>query len=304
MTLDVDVLRRTASRSVPLRLLLQATRPKQWVKNLLVFAAPLAAGAVTHRRVIPGELLALLAFTLASAGGYLLNDVCDAKHDRAHPDKRHRPLASGALGPVTAAVAGSTLTLGASLTALAADREELATVVAVYSAVTVVYGAWLKQVPVVELGLLSTGFVLRPVAGAVATQVPPSLWFLAVCCLAALVIAAGKRQVELRRLGVLAPRHRPVLAAYSERGLRLFRASALTLMFAAYAGWALTRPTDWLRILALASLAPVAVAMLRLQVLNDAGYGDAPETLLLRDRVLQVAVVIWTLVFVLGLGRV
>jgi decaprenyl-phosphate phosphoribosyltransferase len=304
MTTDVDVVTTTAVRPVAPVALLHALRPKQWVKNLLVTAAPIAGGVITRPHVIAGALVAFLAFTLASAGGYLLNDVQDVGRDRLHPEKRKRPIASGALSVPVAVAGGGALTVLAPLLALAADHESLAAVLVVYSALSIGYGLGVKQVPGVELAVLSAGFVLRPIGGALAAQVPPSPWFLAVCCLAALTIATGKRQVELQSLGRKAREHRPALKAYSVAGLRRLRAGSLALMLAAYVGWALTRSSALDRVLALASEVPVAVAMLRLGVLNDAGDGDAPESVLLRDRVIHVAVIVWACVFVLGLGRV
>ena len=305
MTTDVEVVRSGAVRPAAAVALLQGLRPKQWVKNLLVFAAPIAGGVLTRRHVFAGALIALLVFTLSSAGGYLLNDVQDVERDRLHPEKRRRPLPSGALSVPVATAVGITLVVLAPVVALAADREALAVVVAAYSVSTIAYGVGLKRVPGLELAVLSSGFVLRPVAGAVATHVPPSPWFLAVCCLAALTIATGKRQVELQRLGHSAARgHRPALAAYSVPGLRLLRKASLVLMLGCYAAWAVTRSTSADRAFALASIAPVVVAMLRLSRLNDEGDGDAPEAVLLHDRLIHVAVVAWAAVFVLGLGRV
>lgn len=282
----------------------EAMRPRQWVKNLLVYAAPVAGGALGHRHVLGEGFTALLIFTMASAGGYLLNDVFDLQRDQEHPDKRLRPIASGAVSPVVAVVVGLLLVVTAPVLALADHEPGLATVVAVYSLVSVLYSVGLKRVPVFELVVLSSGFVLRPVAGALATNVPPSTWFLGVCCLAAVTIAIGKRQVELMRLGADAASHRRVLSGYSVTGLRRMRVASLVLTLGAYLGWALTRATVADRVLGLLSLVAVAVAMMRLARLNDSGQGDAPETVLLRDRVVQGAVLVWLAVFVLGIARV
>lgn len=284
--------------------LAQATRPKQWVKNALVFAAPLAAGVLTRPKVFEDAVLAAVVFTTAAAGGYLINDVQDAAKDRLHPEKRHRPIASGALGTATAAIAGAMLITCAPLVALAADRELLAVLVLIYSATMLAYTAGLKHVPLVELLVLSSGFVLRPLAGAFTTNVQPSGWFLIVCCAGALTVVVGKRQVELERLGGQAVEHRKALAGYSAEGLRLLRQVSMPLTIAAYCGWALTRHGVHDQVLALLSAVPLGLAMLRLGALNDAGSGDAPEAVLLRDRPMQLAALAWALLFVLGLGRV
>lgn len=281
--------------------LAQAMRPKQWIKNGLVVAAPFAGGVLLRPHVLAGAAVAVVVFTMGAAGGYLINDVQDAASDRLHPDKCNRPVASGALGSGTAVVAGALLLVAAPLTALAVDREMLAFLVLVYSGVTLAYTAGLKRVPVVELVLLAGGFVLRPLAGAMATGVHPSGWFLLVCCLGALTVAAGKRQAELSRLGDGAATHRRVLARYSPGGMQLLRWSALPLMLTAYCGWAWTRATLGDRVFGLLSVVPLAAAMLRLGALNDAGAGDAPESVLLHDSGVQLAALGWVALFTIGL---
>ncbi len=292
-----------ARRPVALALL-ASTRPKQWVKNVLVFAAPVAAGAVTRPQVLVNSLVAFVVFVLASSGCYLVNDVCDAERDRMHPNKRNRPIATGAVSVTTATTAGVVLLMLAVVGSLTIDRELLTVVLLTYVASTISYGAAVKAVPGLEALVLATGFVLRPVAGAAATGVHPSGWFLAVCCLAALTIVLGKRQVELARLGSRAAEHRPALARYTVSGLRRARVAAASGMVAAYGCWAATRPAGHPRLVALLTLAPVVVALARLGRLNDRGEGDAPELVLLADRRMQLAAASWLLLFALGLGRV
>ncbi len=193
-TLEVLRTRRTS------RELLRALRPRQWPKNLLVFAAPMAAGDLVHPRVLGLAVLAFVSFTLAAASTYLLNDVMDATADRLHPDKRLRPVAAGTLSARTAvrmAVVGAVL---AAVTAAlhgrrAADGD------ADVQRTTLAYAHSLKRVAGVEIVIVASGFVLRPLAGAFATGDAPSAWFLAVCCLSAIALTIGKRLAELVRLG-------------------------------------------------------------------------------------------------------
>jgi decaprenyl-phosphate phosphoribosyltransferase len=285
------------------RELVLALRPRQWSKNLLVLAAPMAAGDLTHPAVMVPSLLTAAIFTIASAGGYLLNDVCDIDSDRAHPDKRLRPVAAGTLDSQVAVRWGVGLALMAVALAGLVD-EELALLLAAYSALTLAYGVRLKRVAGLELVIVASGFVLRPLAGAVAGGVPPSAWFLSVCCLGALTIAPGKRLVELARLGPTAAEHRASLRHYSAKVLGRAQLTAAAAMGAAYLGWALSRPAGPVRSLALLSALPLLAAVARVVLLNRRGEGGAPEDLLRSDRTLQISAVGWLLLFAAGVVNV
>lgn len=284
--------------------LVVATRPKQWVKNALVFAAPVAGGALTDSDVLARALTAGAAFVLASAGCYLLNDVYDADRDRRHRDKKFRPVASGQISPLTATVAAATLLAAAVAVSLTIDREMLTVVLLTYVGLVIGYSGGVKEVPGLELLVLAGGFVLRALAGSAATGVRPSNWFLTVCCLAAVTIAAGKRQVELAQLGNDAGQHRAALAHYSTVALRRVRMLAAVGTLAAYASWAATRHGTQVRVLALITLLPVAAAFIRLGRLNDAGDGGAPELVLYRDPFMLACCISWLALFLVGPGRV
>jgi decaprenyl-phosphate phosphoribosyltransferase len=284
------------------RALLAATRPRQWVKNLLVFAAPMAAGDLTRGYVALEATVTFFAFVCVSAAAYLINDVYDIDNDRLHPQKRHRPLAAGELTIGAAVVTAVALLISGTAALLPLDRELAVAVLLLYAVTVTLYGAWLKHVPGVELVVLSLGFVLRPLAGAAATGVPPSPWFLLVCCFAALTIALGKRQVELVTLAGAASGHRECLKFYTHRGLRRARVVTAVGLSTAYALWALSRATGQERILALLSLVPVVAAVARLTTLNDRGVGDAPESILYSDRWMQLCCAAWLVVFGLGFG--
>jgi decaprenyl-phosphate phosphoribosyltransferase len=284
--------------------LVVATRPKQWVKNALVFAAPLAGGVLTNGEVFGYAVTACAVFVLASAGCYLLNDVYDVDRDRQHPHKRLRPVASGQLGTAAATAVAAVLLVTAVAVSLTVDREMLTVVVLTYVGLVIGYSGGVKEVPGLELLVLAAGFVLRALAGSAATGVRPSNWFLAVCCLAALTIALGKRQVELADLGRAAGLHRAALAHYSTAMLRRARLLAVAGTVGAYASWALTRSGTYDRALALATLVPVVAALVRLGRLNDQGEGGAPELVLYRDRFMQVCCAGWLVLFLLGPGHV
>ena len=179
-----------------LRAVALALRPRQWIKNLLVVAVPLAAGELAHRDVVIDTTLAFVAFCAAASATYLMNDSVDAQADRTHPTKRHRPIAAGLL-PVPVALA---LAAGLALTAMAVGfltAKDLGLVVVAYLVSTSLYSLWLKHEPVLEMALLSLGFLLRALAGGAATGTPVSSWFLIVAGFGSLFMAAGKRYSEL-----------------------------------------------------------------------------------------------------------
>lgn len=276
------------------RLLIRALRPRQWTKNLLVFAAPVAGGSLRQPRVELACALAFILFAAASAGGYLLNDIQDAERDRAHPTKRLRPVAAGTLSTGTAMRWAVGLIASAAIGAAALDDELLPLVVG-YCALNLAYALRLKGVPWLELLIVTSGFVIRPLAGAVASGLVPSVWFLAVCCAAAVVVTAGKRLVELIVLGPTAGTHRPVLVHYSRPALMRMQLVGAAAVGVAYTGWAFARHAGPGRLVALVSLTPVIVALVRVIRLNRQGRGGAPEELVLGDRPLQVAALVWLL---------
>jgi decaprenyl-phosphate phosphoribosyltransferase len=279
--------------------LVRALRPRQWSKNLLVLGAPLAGGQLGRPAVLLSSAIALAVFTAAAAGGYLLNDVRDVTADRQHPDKRLRPVAAGTLGSSTAVAWGVALTLAAAGAAALTD-DELLPLMILYSGLTFAYGFGLKRVAGLEVVIVASGFVLRPLAGSAASNVQPSAWFLAVCCLAALVVAVGKRLVELVRLGPEATSHRAALGRYSVAVLGRVQLLALAGMTAAYLGWALGHHDLTGRVLAELSLVPLVATVGRVMLLNQRGEGGAPEELLLRDRKIQLTGLLWFGLFLAG----
>lgn len=295
----------TAPRAAPgARSLLRAARPGQWPKNLLVVAAPVAAGALAEGSVAVQTGVAFAAFCLASSAAYLANDAMDARADRLHPAKRLRPVAAGLLAPRTALVASLVLAATALAVALPVRSGQLALVVAAYLALTASYTLGLKRVAVVELGLVASGFVVRAVAGGAATGIELSRWFLIVSSFGALFVVACKRLAELRELDVDAPAHRQVLADYTPSFLEHARTVAAAVTVGAYCLWAFERADEaaadaWY----LLSVVPFVLALLRYALLVDRGAGTAPEEVLLRDRAILALALVWAALFLLGVQR-
>jgi decaprenyl-phosphate phosphoribosyltransferase len=282
------------------RALFRQARPKQWVKNLLVFAAPGAAGVLDNGSSLWRSVVTFVAFCLASSGTYFWNDLLDADNDRNHPTKQHRPIASGAIPVGTGRITGSILLL-TGIGLAATTRWQTALVVAGYVALTSLYSAVLKHIAVVDLVAVAAGFVLRAVAGAVATDVQMSKWFSLTTSFASLFIVAGKRYAELRDLGDDS-RTRATLNDYSLGFLRIVLSVSCGAALVTYCIWAFdtrevagsTWPFYEL------SIIPMGTALLRYTLILEQGHGAAPEEIFAHDRVLQVVGLIWLVVFGMG----
>jgi len=157
--------------------LVRAMRPRQWVKNVLVLAAPFAGGVLFHLQALIAVGIAFVAFSLAASGVYLVNDVQDLEADRAHPTKRNRPIAAGVVAPRLALAVAGVLFAAALVTSFIASTD-LAIVTVIYIAVQLSYCWWLKHQPVVDISIVASGFLLRAIAGGAAAQIALSQWFL------------------------------------------------------------------------------------------------------------------------------
>jgi decaprenyl-phosphate phosphoribosyltransferase len=279
---------------------LRACRPRQWVKNVLVVLAPGAAGALTRPGTIASVFAALIGFCLLSSATYLINDVRDLEQDRRHPRKRMRPIAAGELAPRGALRIAAVLAL-LGLGICAAVRPALAAVGVAYLALTTTYSIWWRHLVFLDILAIASGFVLRAVAGGVAAGVALSESFLLVTSACAVFLIVGKRYAELldgaareRRRGST----RTTLRRYSRRLLSNLLVGAAAVGCVAYARWAFSRPEGgpWLEL----SLVPFALWLARYGTMVGAGAGEAPEELILRDRLLLVLGAVWVALFAGG----
>ncbi len=289
-----------SARSVPVALV-AAMRPRQWLKNVLVFAAPLAAGSIFELDVLLPSLLAFVVFCLMSSATYLINDIKDVAADRAHPTKQFRPIATGEISVSLALVTAVALAVSSLAIAIAVSVSLFGIVLA-YAVFTLAYSLFLKHEPVIELALLSLGFLLRAIAGGAAADLPISPWFLIVAAFGSLFMAAGKRFSELQRANddADAPRRRS-LAGYTPTYLRFVWGLAAAVTITAYCLWAFevgladsSFPwSQW-------SVLPFVLAILRYALDVDRAEAEAPEEVVLRDRALQVLGLAWLVLFGLG----
>jgi decaprenyl-phosphate phosphoribosyltransferase len=272
-------------------------RPRQWVKNALVLAAPFAGGTIFDLQVLGAVGIAFVAFSLAASGVYLINDVQDVDADRGHPTKRHRPIAAGVVSPGLAlAIAAALLAAAIGVSLLAST--ELVLVTLIYIAVQLAYCFWLKHQPVVDICIVASGFLLRAIAGGAAAGIAPSQWFLLSTAFGSLFMVAGKRYAEIQLAERTGAKIRKSLDRYTASYLRFVWTLSATGVIMTYGLWAFqlsqTNHSRWPVI----SLVPFVIAVLRYAVDVDNGNGGEPEEIALGDRVLQVlgALLILTLV--------
>lgn len=278
-----------------------ACRPKQWVKNLLVFAAAVGAGN-TDFSSLGRASIAFVAMCLASSATYLLNDLSDIEADRRHPTKRFRPIAAGDL-PARAALALA-IALSTAAVVLASTRsQDLALVVMGYFALTTAYSRKLKHIEIVDICTIATGFVLRVFAGSIAVSEPVSRWLFIVTAFGALMVAAGKRASELghgRRKGT---------ARFDRKALNGYTPAYLHAVWSISAGAALLAYCLWSfeqseirgnEFFFTASLAPFAFAILHYGLKIDSGDAEEPETALLADRRLLIGGALWAALYLAG----
>jgi decaprenyl-phosphate phosphoribosyltransferase len=295
----VEVTVDAASQQPSLALsLARAMRPRQWTKNLLVAAAPLAAGRLGEREVLVQTIAAVVCFCAASSAVYLTNDVVDREADRQHPSKRLRPIAAGLVSPRTALTTAAVAAAVGLVGAFAIDRE-FGILVLAYLVLQGAYALGLKHQPVFDIAIVASGFLLRAVGGGLATDIALSEWFLMVAGFGSLFMVAGKRYSELLVLGTDSDTRRS-LAGYTETYLRFIWSSAAGVTITGYCLWAFSLPRDGSIAWEAISIIPFVLGLLRYAIDIDAGEAGEPEDIVLRDRVLQLIGVAWLVCVSIG----
>jgi len=273
----------------------KALRVKQWSKNSLVAAAPLAAGHIFASQTIFKTLAAFFAFCAIASASYIINDLRDIEIDRKNSAKSTRPIASGAVTQRAAMVLlFLSLVAGIVISLFLPIAFQIA--IAAYFFMTLAYSLGLKHQPVLELIIVSSGFALRAIGGATATHTPSSKWFLMVSVFAPLVIVTTKRISEKNNVD-----HqdlRPVLQQYSN--------SFLTFVLTVAAGVSLTSYSLWAFSLvevhpyAQLSLIFICIQLFRYVWLSESGKGEVPEDLLFKDPVSVISMLITATLLILS----
>jgi decaprenyl-phosphate phosphoribosyltransferase len=273
----------------------KAVRPRQWMKNVLVLAAPLAAAGrgiqYDYADVLGKVAVAFVVFCLAASSVYLVNDVRDVEADREHPTKRFRPIAAGVVPEWLA----YTLAAGLGVASLVISwwlTPNLALVMAVYIAMQLAYCFGLKHQAVMDICIVSSAYLLRAIAGGVAANIPLSQWFLLMMAFGSLFMVAGKRYAELQLAERTGAKIRKSLESYTSTYLRFVWTLSATAVVVCYGLWAFERDHhsgSWFAV----SMVPFTIAILRYAVDVDGGLAGEPEDIALRDRVLQLLALAW-----------
>jgi 4-hydroxybenzoate polyprenyltransferase len=264
-------------------------RPKQWTKNGFVLAGLVFSGEALEASSVAAALLAFAAFCALSGAVYAANDVLDVEEDRKHPTKRNRPVASGLVSPQAATVYAALLAVaGLAVAFFVAPWAGVAGLA--YLILQAVYTPILKHQPILDVMSISAGFVLRALAGAAAVAVAISPWLIVCTGLLTLFLGFSKRRHELAILGDVASTHRKNLREYSVELLDEMMNIMVSATIIAYTMYTFFAHQDrWM----MASIPFVVYGVFRYMLLVHRDGGGNPDTLLLRDRPLQITVLLW-----------
>ena len=274
------------TRRGPVRAALVAMRPRQWTKNLLLFAGIVFAAQIDDPRRWFAAAIAFVAWCLASSAAYLVNDVRDAAADRLHPVKRRRPIPRRELSARSAlALAAGLTAIGLALVAPLGVRSLAC--IAAFLVAQLAYTFWLKRIVIVDVVVIALLFVLRAAAGAIAVSVRISPWLLVCTGLLALFLALGKRRAEL----VVGTRVRPSLDGYTLPLVDQFLAVVAAATIVVYAMYTLVARDSAALVV---TIPLVVLGILRyLMLLRRTTRGEEPENVLLTDVPILATVVVW-----------
>ncbi|HEY9636931.1 MAG TPA: decaprenyl-phosphate phosphoribosyltransferase [Coleofasciculaceae cyanobacterium] len=283
-----------------------ALRPRQWTKNLIVFGAPLFAFNINWQAFLD-SFLTFVLFCCVSSSFYLFNDIADAESDRQHPIKCKRPIAAG-LVSIPVAIAIAVVLLGSALIIGWLNSPPLGATLIGYALLQTTYNLWLKRIVILDIFAIAAGFIARAYAGAVATEIVLSPWFLICTAMLALFLGVEKRKAELRLSKIKGCKPRSVLKHYSLAVLTRMESIVTTGVVMSYALWS-SGPqlegasTSWM----LLTLPFVLYGIFRYQLLSDpqviarkgktgvekGGRTERPEEILLTDLPILITIVGW-----------
>lgn len=281
----------------PLHLALEEIRARDWVKNLLLFAPTIFAKQLFHADSLVKSVIAFLSFSLIASGGYVLNDLLDLRKDRFHPQKRSRPVASGALKPQRAWLLMALLLATGWVTAFTVNTD-FVSVMAGYTVLSFLYSAYLKHQVILDVLVLASFYVIRVFAGGAAIGVYISNWLLICTFLLALLLGFGKRRHELIVLKEDANLHREILSEYSPYLLDQLIAVVTPAALVIYSLYTMSQETverfhsRWLPL----TIPFVLYGIFRyLYLVHQKGAGGEPQRLVITDRPLVLAILGWFL---------
>ena len=275
-------------------LVIRATRPKQWIKNLLVAAAPVAAGQFGSQ--ITNISFGVIGFTAASIIGYLINDWRDRESDQNHPKKKYRPFASGQLKLPSLIIILLVSSIILILTCVILPTKFTFTIL-VYLLITISYTLLIKTLPVLEMIWLASGFLIRAIAGSAIIQETPTGWFVVAVGFGALFIVSAKRLAELKSSH--SNLTRTVISQYNENFLNQVLTTSVSITLLTYSLWVFQVHSN--SFLAQFTILPLTLAILLYSWHCENGDAESPETLIFEDKliILSVLAVVIPLLFVI-----
>jgi 4-hydroxybenzoate polyprenyltransferase len=275
--------------------LLKQLRSEQWTKNLAAFAGVIFGGRILQPDAIVLDLLVFGIFVLASAATYLVNDICDLDHDRQHPTKRLRPLASGQVPLFLAKGLAVVLAVSALVVAGQLNGKTLACVGA-YLLTGLAYSLTLKHFPLLDVTCIAFGYVFRVLAGIYVLEDIPTAWITLCTFFLALFLAVAKRRAEFVSHETSGPRARPALERYSRNILDALLNSSATMTIMSYALFTATSGKNASLIITVPIVYYATAHYMRLVLDNE--HGEEPARVLLRDRTIQISIVLWLACFI------
>ena len=279
------------------RALFKTMRPRQWPKNVFIFAALVFDKQLFVLDAFLRTLAGFALFCLISSSVYIFNDLADVEADRQHPEKKNRPIASGKL-PVSVAWSAGILLVVIAIAVGYILSPGFAAIVAGYFLINLAYSKWLKHVPIIDVLIIAAGFVLRVGAGvALINVVRFSPWLYVVMTLLALYLGFGKRRAELALLTHGAGSHRKVLEGYTIPLLDQYIMIVSSTTIVAYSLYTFSAPNVPANHSMMLTIPFVLYTIFRYLYLIEVKHaGGAPEEILLSDRPLQIALLLWAIV--------
>ncbi len=275
--------------------LIKTMRPRQWSKNIFIFAALVFDKQLLNTGAFLHTLAGVALFCLISSAVYIFNDISDVKEDREHPKKKDRPIASGKLPLGAAWVAGILLVVGTLGLAWFFLPRAFVAVLLIYFVLNIAYTKWLKHIPIVDVLVLAAGFVLRVHAGVTLIEVERfSPWLYVVMTMLSLFLGFGKRRAELALLADGASSHRKVLEGYTLPLLDQYIMMVSGMTIIAYSLYTFSAPNVPENHSMMLTIPFVVYMIFRYQYLVEIEHaGGAPEDVLLSDRPFQIAMILW-----------
>lgn len=279
------------------REIIKTLRPKQWIKNLFIFAPLIFSKKLLLPTALTTSARAFLSFCLISGALYTLNDIVDIAEDQAHPTKRNRPLASGRLKK-PAALATMIVSAAAGLALALSLNRTFIFIIFAYLILQIFYSFWLKHVVILDIFVIATGFLLRVVAGAAVIQVEISSWILICTILLALFLSMTKRRHEYFLLAGNASAHRPILKEYNPYLLDQMISVVTASTLIAYCLYTISEETVTkfnTRYLVLTTPFVLYGIFRYLYLVHQKNQGGTPEEMVLKDKPLLIDIILWVI---------